>query len=240
MNKFLLAASVFALLGATPVTASASSDLNGEAVEADRISHYEGQSFATKDQAISGLQDNNVKVKALLDSADFGVIEMEDIHQISYTLETAIDKLIADKSAATEKLEAVDEAVQAIHHASENHEEEKLRLWFAKLEQSVTALTDETVAVAVALPLATIHEITIKNHIFTPDEIHVPAGKRVKLIVHNQDPTPEEFESDDFGREKIILGNSTATIFVSPLKAGKYHFFGEFNSDLANGYLIAE
>jgi plastocyanin len=238
MNKFLLAASVFALLGAAPMTASASSDLNSETVEAKRISHYKGQSFATKDQAISGLQDNNVKVKKLLDSADFGVIEMEDIHQISYTLETAIDKLIADKSAATEKLEAVDEAVQAIHHASENHEEEKLRLWFTKLEQSVTALTDETVAVA--QPLATIHEITIKNHIFTPDEIHVPAGKRVKLIVHNQDSTPEEFESDDFGREKIILGNSTATIFVSPLKAGKYHFFGEFNSDLANGYLIAE
>ncbi len=85
-----------------------------------------------------------------------------------------------------------------------------------------------------------IYELTIKDHKFTPDEIRIPAGEKIKLVVHNQDATPEEFESDDFRREKIIPGNSSATIFVGPLKAGEYKFFGEFNLATANGVLIAE
>jgi plastocyanin domain-containing protein len=85
-----------------------------------------------------------------------------------------------------------------------------------------------------------VYEIIIKDHKFDPEEIKVPAGQKVKLRVHNQDPTPEEFESHDMGREKIIGGGKKATIFVGPLEPGKYHFFGEFNMDTANGYIIAE
>lgn len=84
------------------------------------------------------------------------------------------------------------------------------------------------------------YEIIIKDHKFEPAELTVPAGQKIKLRVHNQDPTPEEFESHDFSREKIINGNSKATIFVGPLEPGKYHYFGEFNMDTANGYIIAE
>ena len=36
------------------------------------------------------------------------------------------------------------------------------------------------------------------------------------------------------------MGNSKATIFVGPLEPGKYHYFGEFNMDSANGYIVAE
>jgi len=85
-----------------------------------------------------------------------------------------------------------------------------------------------------------VYELRIKDHIFTPDELRVPAGEKFKIVVYNDDPTPEEFESDDFRREKIIAGNSKATINVGPLEPGKYHFFGEFNLDKANGYLYAE
>ena len=84
------------------------------------------------------------------------------------------------------------------------------------------------------------YKLTIKDHKFEPTEIKAPAGKKLKLIVHNADPTPEEFESDDFKREKIIQGGDTKPIFVGPLEPGKYHFFGEFNLDTANGYLIVE
>jgi hypothetical protein len=85
-----------------------------------------------------------------------------------------------------------------------------------------------------------VFEIVIKDHKIEPTELAVPAGVKIKLRVHNQDPTPEEFESHDFNREKIINGNSKATIFVGPLKPGKYHYFGEFNADTANAYIIAE
>lgn len=80
--------------------------------------------------------------------------------------------------------------------------------------------------------------IVIKDHLFHPDTIEIPAGTRVKLIIDNQDPTPEEFESHDFNREKVIAGNSKATILVGPLEAGEYKFFGEFNEDSAQGKLI--
>jgi hypothetical protein len=83
-------------------------------------------------------------------------------------------------------------------------------------------------------------KIVIKDHHFVPSEIRVPAGMKVKLIVENQDATPEEFESHELNREKIIAPKSKATIFIGPLKAGKYPFFGEFNQATARGLVIAE
>ncbi len=83
-------------------------------------------------------------------------------------------------------------------------------------------------------------EIAIKDHRFSPDSIEIPANTKVKLLVKNQDATPEEFESHDFNREKIIAGNSEATIFIGPLDAGEYKFFGEFNEDTAQGKLVVK
>ncbi|MEW5889443.1 MAG: cupredoxin domain-containing protein [Pseudomonadota bacterium] len=82
--------------------------------------------------------------------------------------------------------------------------------------------------------------LIIKDHRFTPSELKVPAGKKVKLLVENQDGTPEEFESHELNREKVIPGGSKATIYVGPLKPGRYPFFGEFNEKTARGVLIAE
>jgi plastocyanin len=83
-------------------------------------------------------------------------------------------------------------------------------------------------------------KLVIKDHKFTPAELTIPAGVKVKLIVDNQDATPEEFESHELNREKVIPGNSQAKIFVGPLKAGTYPFFGEFNEATAQGKLIAK
>lgn len=82
--------------------------------------------------------------------------------------------------------------------------------------------------------------IVIKDHRFTPSDVRVPAGQKVKLIIDNQDATPEEFESHELNREKIIAPKSKATIYIGPLKAGKYPFVGEFNQATARGIVIAE
>ena len=84
------------------------------------------------------------------------------------------------------------------------------------------------------------YSIIIKDHRFVPDTLEIPADKAFKLVVQNQDKTPEEFESHDFKREKIIGGGSQATINVGPLKAGEYKFFGEFNEATAQGKLIVK
>ena len=39
------------------------------------------------------------------------------------------------------------------------------------------------------------YTLVIKAHKFQPTEIEVPAGQKIALIVKNDDPTPEEFES---------------------------------------------
>lgn len=81
--------------------------------------------------------------------------------------------------------------------------------------------------------------IVIRDHLFYPSEVPVPANRKIRLVVDNQDPTPEEFESYELNREKVILGNSRAVIFVGPLAPGEYPFFGEFNMSTAQGKLIA-
>lgn len=83
-------------------------------------------------------------------------------------------------------------------------------------------------------------EITIKDHVFSPAMVEVPAGEEVKLVVKNLDPTPEEFESHSLYLEKIIAGGSEGIFLLEPLEAGEYKFFGEFNEDTAQGVIVAK
>lgn len=83
-------------------------------------------------------------------------------------------------------------------------------------------------------------QLVIRDHLFEPDEVVVPANTRVKLVVSNEDSTPEEFESYELNREKVILGGRKAVIFIGPLAPGEYPFFGEFNPQTAQGRVIAE
>jgi plastocyanin len=101
----------------------------------------------------------------------------------------------------------------------------------------VTILLFAVITVQAATP---IFEIEIRDHLFDPAELTIPAGKKVKLVVYNRDPTPEEFESYELNREKVIMGSSKAVIFIGPLKPGEYPFFGEFNPKTAQGKVIAK
>ena len=82
--------------------------------------------------------------------------------------------------------------------------------------------------------------LRIKDHRFIPAEVRVPSGQKVKLTIENQDSTPEELDSHDLNREKVIPGNSKASIFIGPLRPGRYAFVGEFNEATAKGVVIAE
>ena len=108
-----------------------------------------------------------------------------------------------------------------------------------KLSRFCVALAGTLVSFAL-LAATPEFDLTIKNHEFQPAKLVIPANTKVKLIIRNQDPTPEEFESYELNREKIIVGNSKATMFVGPIKPGEYPFFGEFNPKTAQGVLVAE
>jgi plastocyanin len=85
-----------------------------------------------------------------------------------------------------------------------------------------------------------VYQIEIREHLFYPSELTIPAGQKVKLLVLNQDATPEEFESFELNREKVIKGKRKAVIFIGPLRPGRYPYFGEFHPETAQGMIIAE
>ena len=84
------------------------------------------------------------------------------------------------------------------------------------------------------------YTLVIKDHRFQPTEIEIPAGQKIALLVKNNDTTPEEFESIELRREKVVAGGDQITVYIGPLKPGKYEFFGDFNPTTARGHIIAK
>lgn len=82
--------------------------------------------------------------------------------------------------------------------------------------------------------------LVIREHRFEPTELKVPANQRIKLVVQNDDASAEEFESHALNREKVVPGRSKVTIFIGPLKPGRYNFVGEFHEATAKGVVVAE
>lgn len=73
--------------------------------------------------------------------------------------------------------------------------------------------------------------IRIKGHQFIPAELTIPKGQKVRIVLDNQDDTPEEFESYSLNREKHIPPKSSVTLYIGPLDAGRYVFQGEDRSE---------
>jgi plastocyanin len=105
---------------------------------------------------------------------------------------------------------------------------------------SIWAVVLAALSVASAQTLAQEFNLVIRNHKFEPQEIRVPAGKRVSIYVSNEDGTPEEFESPALKVEKVIPGKSKGLVRIGPLAPGRYEFFGDFHADTAKGTVIAE
>jgi hypothetical protein len=82
--------------------------------------------------------------------------------------------------------------------------------------------------------------LAIRNNRFEPAELRVPAGRKLRLVVRNLDVGPEEFESYELNREKVIAPGSDAAIYIGPLEPGRYPFFGDFHQATARGTVIAE
>ena len=83
-------------------------------------------------------------------------------------------------------------------------------------------------------------QLVIRDHLFHPSRVEIPAYTKVRLMIINQDDSAEEFESYELNREKIIVGNSKTVVFIGPLPPGEYPFFGEFNMDTAQGVVVVK
>ncbi len=82
--------------------------------------------------------------------------------------------------------------------------------------------------------------LTLKDHKFTPTEIHVKADTATTVTLINNDDQAEEFDSTSLKIEKVVSEHSTGTMRWRPLAPGRYPFMGEFHSETAQGVVIAE
>lgn len=113
-----------------------------------------------------------------------------------------------------------------------------------------TRLMTSTLRIAVllgAFVLAPAHghdlpsfQLTIRAGHFIPDTLEVPANTKFRLLIKNEGPGSEEFESVELRKEKVLAPGASSFLIFQPLKPGSYRFFGEFHPDTAQGRLIAK
>ena len=82
--------------------------------------------------------------------------------------------------------------------------------------------------------------VTLQNHRFTPNVIHVKANQSFTIHLFNKDATADEFDSSALKVEKVVSGNSDGMVLIRPLSPGKYPFMGEYHSATAQGVVIAQ
>jgi plastocyanin len=101
-------------------------------------------------------------------------------------------------------------------------------------------------AMLAAAPLSSTAEelyqvsLTAKDGRFHPEVLEVPAGQRFKVVIKNEGPGPEEFESANPHREKVLTAGATSFVIFPALKPGVYPFFGEFHPETAKGRIVVK
>ncbi len=101
---------------------------------------------------------------------------------------------------------------------------------FALAVVAAGALADDVVKV----------RIVARDGIFTPANLEVPAGQRIKIEIVNEGRTPMEFESLPLKVEKVLGPGATSSVVINPLKPGQYPFFDEFHPDTSKGVIVAK
>ncbi len=77
--------------------------------------------------------------------------------------------------------------------------------------------------------------IVVKDGVFEPKRLEVPAGQRIKFILKNEGPGPLEFENADLHVEKIVAAGAESFV-VFKVPPGEHMFVDEFN--IATGELL--
>ena len=85
-----------------------------------------------------------------------------------------------------------------------------------------------------------VFEILIKDHLFYPDELVIPANTKVKLLVKNQDATPEEFESYELNREKVIPEIPRQLFLSGHYRPAFIHFLENFSLKQLKAKLLSK
>jgi hypothetical protein len=83
-------------------------------------------------------------------------------------------------------------------------------------------------------------QLFIKDGRFHPETLEVPANTKFRLLIRNEGPGAEEFESVELRKEKVLAPGASSFLIFQPLKPGSYKFFGEFHPETAQGRIVAK
>ena len=97
MKSLILAATLALVPFSTPARASGAGE---------RAAHFEGKPSATPAQAVANFNEYNLKLKTILDGK-LTDADMAEVHQLTYTLENALEKINEEMSALAGTLEEV-------------------------------------------------------------------------------------------------------------------------------------
>nr|WP_299242475.1 DUF6746 family protein [uncultured Halomonas sp.] len=91
------------------------------AVYADeRPEHFEGKAANTLDEAVTNVSEANGQLAKLLDQDELSNNDLASIHELSYTLENALEKI-------EDELDSIAEDLEEVHQGSETNEPERVR-----------------------------------------------------------------------------------------------------------------
>ncbi|TVR82909.1 MAG: hypothetical protein EA405_05565 [Rhodospirillales bacterium] len=85
----------------------------------ERVDHYKGLPAATLDHAVKNFSEYNRRLEIILDKNELTSDDLDTIHQLSYTLENALEKI-------REELSALAETLEEVHLASETGEADRV------------------------------------------------------------------------------------------------------------------
>jgi hypothetical protein len=84
------------------------------------------------------------------------------------------------------------------------------------------------------------YAITLKDHKYTPSEIHVASGKPFYVVVTNASDAADEFEMLFPPLEQGLQAGETRKVLVRPLKVGRFPYMGENDPDGERGAFISQ
>jgi hypothetical protein len=84
------------------------------------------------------------------------------------------------------------------------------------------------------------YSIELKDHGFSPPEVHVPAGQPFLVVVKNSTGQSDEFEMLIPFVEHGVEAGAQTQFLIRPLRPGRFPFFGESDPDNEKGAFVSE
>jgi len=72
-----------------------------------RVDHYEGMAAESLEEAFAHLAEYNERLAAIVERDALSAVDLNNIHQLTYTLENALERIRTDVVAIAEALEDV-------------------------------------------------------------------------------------------------------------------------------------